>query len=145
MVLRSAQGQQGAVLSDAGFNIDASHSFYVAAEDTANSPNKVIVTDFNLEGVTINPPGGGQIQLDYDTQGSTNMGITAVINPSGAASVNGTFSTDGTNAGTTMTDANGGLHYTYGGGRQRYAQRRCRGGRSERRRRQRYPERRRRH
>ncbi|MEJ6785458.1 VCBS domain-containing protein, partial [Aminobacter sp. Piv2-1] len=113
VVLRGGQGQQGAVLSDAGFSIDASHSFYVAAEDTANSPSKVIITNFNLEGVTITPP-KGNIQLDYDTSGGTNMGITAVINPTGPASVGGTYSTDGTTNANTITDTNTGLHYTFG-------------------------------
>lgn len=113
IVLRSCQGQQGAVLSDAGFSINPNDSYNVAAEDTAASPNKVIITNFTLEGVTIAPT-NGQIQLDYDQAGSTNEAFTAVITPSAGGTVIGNFSTDGTGANQTLTDANSTLHYTYG-------------------------------
>ena len=115
VLLRSGQGQQGAVLSDAGFNINPSHDFNLAIEDTANSASQVQITTLNLEGITINPP-TGNISLDYDLQGSTNAAFTAVINPSGTSPVTGTYSTDGTSSGNTLTDANTALHFTFGSG-----------------------------
>jgi T1SS-143 domain-containing protein len=74
------QGQQGSIIQDVGFNINDNANYNVVAE--ASSGTKAIITDFALEGVTIQ--GSGNAQLEKDNTSSTSSdstAITAIINP----------------------------------------------------------------
>lgn len=94
LFVRDAQGQQGAVASDAGFNINQSDHFQVGLENPIDG-HKVLVTDFNLEGITINPS-SGNIQLEHEGTSNKPDGFTAVIQPTGGSNpVTGLDSTDG--------------------------------------------------
>ena len=93
LFVREAEGQQGAVASDTGFIINSSDHFQVALENPIDG-HKVIVTDFTLEGVTIDAP-SGNIQLDHEGTSNKEDGITAVIQPSVDVLVTGTYSLDG--------------------------------------------------
>ncbi len=76
----SLQGQQGSVIQDVGFDINGSADYNVTLEASAGT--KAIVTDFTLEGVTIQ--GAGNAQLEKDNVISTtsdSTAITAIINP----------------------------------------------------------------
>ena len=100
-----------------GFNIDPNHQFRLAVEENIFSDGKVQYTNLGVEGVTINAP-SGNIQLDYGLNGSTNMGMTTVIQPSTMTSVTGTYSNDGSSGNNTLPDAGGGpfnMLYGYDG------------------------------
>jgi hypothetical protein len=103
LFVREAQGQQGAVTSDAGFNIKTTDQFQVALENPIDG-HKVIVTDFTLQGVTINAP-SGNIQLEHEGSSNKDDGITTVIQPSLGGSVTGTYSTDGDQNTNSLTDS----------------------------------------
>jgi len=78
------QGQEGNLNQDVGFNIDSSQNYVVSLE-AAQGGTKTLVTEFNLEGVTIDPHGGTfPIQVDGEESGkggSVDTAFTAVITP----------------------------------------------------------------
>jgi hypothetical protein len=126
-------GQEGNVLSDAGFDIAAGGNLQVALED-AGSVNKTLVTDLDLENVEIheqNDDGVSKLRSDADITGSPNdhFAFTAVVTPDdpatpgndGAVVQDVTYSTDGTRTGATPNDdalSNPGaaFDYLWGGG-----------------------------
>ena len=80
IIVRGSQGQQGAILADAGFLIDALHEHLVSLEATAGT--KVIVTDFSLEGVVIVDQGNAQLEVNDKDDGSTEAtGLVQLITP----------------------------------------------------------------
>jgi hypothetical protein len=79
------QGQEGNLNQDVGFNIDSTQNYAVSLE-AAQGSAKTLVTEFNLEGVAIDPPGGTfPIRVDGEATGSGGSdnptGFTAVIRP----------------------------------------------------------------
>ncbi|MEK7391140.1 MAG: Calx-beta domain-containing protein, partial [Fibrobacterota bacterium] len=79
------QGQEGNLNQDVGFNIDSSNNYVVSLE-AAQGGTKTLVTEFNLEGVTIDPHGGTfPIQVDGEATGPGGDDIptafTAIIKP----------------------------------------------------------------
>jgi VCBS repeat-containing protein len=119
VVLRDSQGGQGALVEDAGFNINSAHQFIVSVENSLPI-SKVIITDFNLEGVTMLPPGGGggggnNIQLDYHSGSGADYALVSTILSSAPGSVIGAYSTDGGTGGDGLTDSGtGSVTYLYG-------------------------------
>ncbi|TDQ82903.1 VCBS repeat-containing protein, partial [Dongia mobilis] len=118
LVVRGSQGQQGVILSNAGFLIDPTHDHLVGAEATAGT--KVIITDFSLEGVRIVDPGNAQVEVDNNATGANEgTAIVTTINPDGDAGqyVGFEYSKDdnvaGGNAGLTDSDA-GTPDYVFG-------------------------------
>jgi hypothetical protein len=103
LFVREAQGQQGAVASDAGFDIKTTDHYQIGLENPIDG-HKVIVTDFDLEGITINPP-SGNIQLEHEGASGKEDGITTVILPSVGGTVTGTYSVDGDQNVNTLTDS----------------------------------------
>ena len=106
ILLLNAQGQQGSLVADAGFNINSSHDFNVVLEDSGYSSGKIQFTDFSLEGVEITPPSGGNIALSHSLSGNTDQAIVAVINPDadGGTNIDGVYSTNGGNGPDTIGD-----------------------------------------
>ena len=106
ILLLNAQGQQGSLVADAGFNINSSHDFNVVLEDSGYSSGKIQFTDFSLEGVEITPPSGGNIALSHTLSGNTDHAIVAVINPDadGGTNIDGVYSTNGGNGPDTIGD-----------------------------------------
>jgi hypothetical protein len=108
------QGQQGSVVQDVGFNIDPAKQYQVTVE--AASGTKAILTDFSLEGVTIQ--GSGNAQLEKDDTSSTSsdsMAITSIIDPQTALVQAVTQSTDGDAGVNTLTDVTSTtVNYLYG-------------------------------
>src|SRR4029078_3270505 len=100
--VRDAEGQQGAIASDAGFNINPAGQFQIGLENPIDG-HKVIVTDFNLEGISIDAP-SGNIQLEREGTSNKGDGFTAIISPTGATPVTGTISTDGDENNNTVND-----------------------------------------
>lgn len=119
LVVRGSQGQQGAILADAGFLIDPTHDHLVGAEATAGT--KVIITDLTLEGVRIVDPGNAQVEVDNNPTGANEgTAIVTTINPDGDAGVDVGFeySKDDPNAGGngTLTDTDAAtVDYVFGG------------------------------
>ncbi|MBZ0093977.1 MAG: retention module-containing protein [Sulfuricella sp.] len=79
------QGQEGNLNQDVGFNIDPNQNYAVSLE-AVQGGTKTLVTEFNLEGVTIDPHGGTfPIQVDGEATGPGGSDIptafTAVIKP----------------------------------------------------------------
>jgi len=101
LFVRDAQGQQGAVTSDAGFNITPSDHFQVVLENPIVG-HKVIVTQFDLNGVTI---GSGNLQLEYDGSSGKPDAVTSVIQPSGSNTAAAIDSQDGDQNANILTDA----------------------------------------
>jgi hypothetical protein len=118
VILRDSQGGQGALVEDAGFDIDETNNFLVSVENSLPI-SKVIITDFHLEGVTILPPGGGgagnNIQLEYDSGSGADYALVSTINPSGPSPVVGTYSIDGGSGDDILDDDGAGtISYLYG-------------------------------
>jgi hypothetical protein len=121
IIVRGSQGQQGAILTDAGFLIDALHEHLVSMEATAGT--KVIVTDFSLEGVLIVDPGNAQLEVNDDPTGANEgTGIVQLITPSSEVGTLQPFeyaADDGATGAHTLTDGNGGnagtADYLFGG------------------------------
>lgn len=118
----NAQGQQGSVTEDVGFNIDDANKYNVTLEHAGGT--KAIVTDLVLEGQVIidrttqlEPGGAG------DGGGDKNFAVASVIDvnsTSGVAVQAPILSTDDANqtspAGGTVTDpSNTGVRYLFGG------------------------------
>jgi hypothetical protein len=82
----------------------------------AASGTKGIVTDFSLEGVTIQGAGNAQLEInDTSATNSDSTAITAIIDPQSPIVQVKTESTDGSGAVNTLTDAGGGpFNYLYG-------------------------------
>ncbi|MEH2470274.1 hypothetical protein V1281_000479 [Nitrobacteraceae bacterium AZCC 2161] len=78
LVVTNAQGQQGNVTSDSGFNINASDHFLVSL-DSPFETTKIIVTNFTLNGTTMIPSSGSNFQLETNSGGPTHDGFTAVM------------------------------------------------------------------
>jgi hypothetical protein len=110
------QGQQGNVLTDAGFDINKDHSFLVALEAAVNP--KVIITDVTLENVTLQASGNLQVELNDKEGGADQTAYTFEIVPDVATPTQtATASTDGKGSGETFTDATPTVfHYVYGAG-----------------------------
>ncbi|TXH31771.1 MAG: hypothetical protein E6Q98_26430, partial [Rhodospirillaceae bacterium] len=110
--VRDAGGQQGAFLTDAGFNIDRTHDFSVVAENAVDG-HAVLITDMTVEGVTV--VGQGTVQLNHDASSNKPVAITDVISPDTGTDQTGGYinSTDG-NGSITDTDASH-HNYLYGG------------------------------
>ncbi|WP_374371142.1 DUF5801 repeats-in-toxin domain-containing protein [Dongia sp.] len=112
VVVRDATGQQGAVLSDAGFNIDPAGKYNVALENPLDG-HKVLVTKFTLEGVTLDPS-SGNIQIEHEDDSNKPMGVIAQITPDLANTVIVTESIDdGKNKSSTI-DGTDFANYLYG-------------------------------
>jgi hypothetical protein len=90
LFLLDAQGQEGNVNTDTGFNIDTDEQYTVSVEHATGT--KAIITDMTLEGVTI--VGSGNVQLDSDAEGKP-FAFTSVITPSNSLDQPVTYSTDG--------------------------------------------------
>jgi hypothetical protein len=112
VVVRDTQGQQGAVLSDAGFNIDPSMNYNVALENPLEG-HKIIVTDFILEGVTLDAS-SGNIQIEHEDASNKPMAVYSQITPNKANTVIVTDSTDGDDKANTVNGTTG-QDYLYGG------------------------------
>ncbi len=108
------QGQQGTVVQDVGFNIDPNKDYQVTLEHTSGS--KAIITDFSLEGETIQ--GGGNAQLEINntsSTSSTSTAITAIIDTETSVVQGKTVSVDGSGSNNTLTDTTPDtLHYLFG-------------------------------
>jgi VCBS repeat-containing protein len=115
VVVRDTQGQQGAVLADSGFNIDPSKDFNVALENPLEG-HKIIVTDFNLEGVTLDVS-GGNIQIEHEDASGKPMAVYAQMSPNDGGTVVVGDSTDGDSGNDTPVPSpnNAGQNYLYGG------------------------------
>jgi T1SS-143 domain-containing protein len=113
VVVRDTQGQQGAVLADSGFNIDPSQHFNVALENPLEG-HKIIVTDFNLEGVTLDVS-GGNIQIEHEDNSGKPMGVYAQMSPNDGGTVIVTDSIDGTSGNNAAHNGTTGQDYLYGG------------------------------
>ncbi|WP_459594990.1 beta strand repeat-containing protein, partial [Bradyrhizobium diazoefficiens] len=91
LVITNAQGQQGNVTSDAGFNISGADHFLVSL-DAPFDTSKIGVTNFTLNGTHIDEASGHpQIGI---SGGSVSAGFTAVMTTNNAAGVTGTDSHD---------------------------------------------------
>ena len=120
IIVRGSQGQQGAILADAGFLIDALHEHLVGMEATAGT--KVIVTDFSLEGVLIVDQGNAQLEVnDKDDGGSEATGLVQLITPGTEGGTVQPFEysdDDGAAGPHTLADpnaGNSGADYVFGG------------------------------
>jgi VCBS repeat-containing protein len=120
ILVRGSQGQQGAILSDAGFLIDAVHEHLVSVEATAGT--KVIITDFDLEGVVIVDPGNAQLEVNDVPGGPDSTGLVQLITPSTEAGTLQAFESskdDATATASNLADANAGnagnADYVFGG------------------------------
>jgi VCBS repeat-containing protein len=120
IIVRGSQGQQGAILADAGFLIDALHEHLVSMEATAGT--KVIVTDFSLEGVVIVGQGNAQLEVnDKDDGSSEATGLVQLITPGteGGTTQPFEYADDDASAGAhTLADpnaGNSGADYVFGG------------------------------
>jgi VCBS repeat-containing protein len=119
LIVRGSQGQQGAILTDAGFLIDQSHDYMVGAEATAGT--KVIITDMSLEGVRIVDPGNAQVEVNNSpTAANEGTAIVTTINPEGDAGtyVGFEYAKDDPNAGANgaLTDTDSATDdYVFGG------------------------------
>ncbi|HVJ34509.1 MAG TPA: Ig-like domain-containing protein, partial [Terriglobia bacterium] len=114
LFIRDAEGQQGAFLTDAGFNIDHSHDFGVTVENAIDG-HSVLITDMAVEGVSV--VSKGTVQLDHDDGSNKPVAITDIIHP-GAGTDDGRInSTDDTsNHAGTLADPDGThTNYLYGG------------------------------
>jgi hypothetical protein len=112
VVVRDTQGQQGAVLADAGFNINPNASYVVGLENPLEG-HKVLVTDFNLEGITLKES-SGNIQIEHEDGSNKPMGVIAEMSPTGAANVTVTDSNDG-GSGNNTVNGTAGHDYLFGG------------------------------
>jgi hypothetical protein len=112
VVVRDTQGQQGAVLADSGFNIDPSKNFNVALENPLEG-HKIIVTDFTLEGVTLDVS-GGNIQIEHEDSSGKAMGVYAQMSPNAGGTVIVGESIDGDSGNNTVPGTTG-QNYLYGG------------------------------
>ena len=112
LFVREVQGQQGGILSDAGFNIKKTDHFQIGLENPIDG-HKVIVTDFTLEGVAVNAP-SGNIQLEHEGSSNKADGITTVMQPSAGGSVTGTYSADGDQNVNTLTSSSSTFNMLYG-------------------------------
>jgi VCBS repeat-containing protein len=110
-----AQGQQGTVVQDVGFEIQNDKNYYVTLE--ATSGTKAIVTDFVLEDAIIEDA-PGNVQLEKDNNTATNpstTAITAEISPTLASPDQAqTPATDGNASNNTINDPGAGLNYLFG-------------------------------
>ncbi|TDQ85260.1 hypothetical protein A8950_0312, partial [Dongia mobilis] len=88
------QGQQGNVLTDAGFEINTSHQYLVSVEAAVNP--KVILTDLTLENVVLQSSGNLQLEINDKTAGADSTAYTFIITPdSGTPDQTATASFDG--------------------------------------------------
>ena len=101
LVITNAQGQQGNVASDAGFNISGADHFLVSL-DAPFDTSKIGVTNFTLNGTHIDEASGHpQIGI---TGGGVSAGFTAVMTTNNAAGVTGTDSHDSHTNGDSISD-----------------------------------------
>nr|WP_201723817.1 immunoglobulin-like domain-containing protein [Bradyrhizobium sacchari] len=101
LVITNAQGQQGNVASDAGFNISGSDHFLVSL-DAPFDTSKIGVTNFTLNGTHIDEATGHpQIGI---SGGSVSAGFTAIMTTNNAAGVIGTDSHDSHTNGDSISD-----------------------------------------
>jgi hypothetical protein len=115
MFVRAGQGQQGAVTSDAGFNITGTDHFQVSLEATLTTTTNINITQFDLNGVTMTQNGNPTINASLS--GSSHEAVIAVIQPTGGANpVTLINSTDGTSGANTQTDNSATFNYLYGFG-----------------------------
>jgi hypothetical protein len=110
----SLQGQQGSVIQDVGFNIDATKNYQVTLEASAGT--KAIVTDFSLEGVVIQDKGNAQLEKNNTSAtNSDSTAITAVIDPDNSIVQEKTESTDGDATANDLIDGTSGtVNYLFG-------------------------------
>jgi hypothetical protein len=101
LVITNAQGQQGNVASDAGFNISGADHFLVSL-DAPFDTSKIGVTNFTLNGTHIDEASGHpQIGING---GGVSAGFTAVMTTNNAAGVTGTDSHDSHTNGDSISD-----------------------------------------
>ena len=111
----NAQGQQGSVIQDVGFDINTTANYNVALEATLGT--KAIVSSFVLEGVIIQGVGNAQLEKNDAAAGPDRTALTAVIDPlNNPATQLKTDSIDGTGNIDLFTDTTpANLTYYYGG------------------------------
>ncbi|MBR0955693.1 beta strand repeat-containing protein, partial [Bradyrhizobium canariense] len=104
LVITNAQGQQGNVTSDAGFNISGADHFLVSL-DAPFDTSKIIVTNFTLNGTNMHEA-NGNIQLGIGN--NVAAGFAAVMTTNNGAGVIGQDSHDdhGNNANISDASAN---------------------------------------
>ncbi|TNE94281.1 MAG: hypothetical protein EP324_02065, partial [Gammaproteobacteria bacterium] len=108
-----AQGQQGSVVQDVGFNIDDSKQYLVSLE--AVSGTKAIVTDFSLEGVVFQTTGTTQLEKTETTGKHVAVTGSMTIDNAPTPDQGFTNSTDGTAAGEILNDPTpASYNYLYG-------------------------------
>ena len=116
--VRAGQGQQGAIASDAGFNVTATDHYQVALEAALPTTTNITITDFSLNGVAMDQSGNPTINSSL--QGSSNEAVIAIIQPSAppppGQHVTLINSTDGTSVANTQTDTSATYNYLYGFG-----------------------------
>ena len=106
LIVTNAQGQQGNVTSDSGFNIAASDHFLVSL-DSPFETSKIIVTNFTLNGTTMHES-SGNIQLG-NNDGGAHDGFTVVMQTNNAAGVTGVDSADSNSANANVGDPSSNL------------------------------------
>jgi hypothetical protein len=112
IIVTNAQGQQGNVTSDAGFNVLGTDHFNVAL-DTPFETSKIIVTNFTLNGVTMQES-HGNIQLDYNDGNGGVDGFAAIMQPNGTTPVTGQDAAIGTSGNNVLTDSASSFNILYG-------------------------------
>ena len=110
----SAQGQQGNVQQDAGFNISQTDHFLVDV-DQPFLTSKVGITNFTINGITMHE-GSGNIQLTADDSQGAVHGFSAAIALNGPTSVLGHDSIGTTSNTTTVTGGATDPDFLFGGG-----------------------------
>ena len=83
----NAQGQQGIITADAGFNISGLDPALVGL-DEPYATNKIIITNFTLNGVTMQES-SGNIQLEANNAQGGAHAFTAEMTPNGVTPVTG--------------------------------------------------------
>ncbi|WP_167532850.1 immunoglobulin-like domain-containing protein [Bradyrhizobium cajani] len=78
------QGQASTFTGDAGFNITGTHTFEVVLEAAFTATTQINVTDFKLNGVTMDKASGATTKIEYLLTGSTAEALTSEIVPDGS-------------------------------------------------------------
>ncbi len=125
----NGQGQTSDLTQETGFAIQANKQYAVSLEQNESNIHKVNVTAsdklaFSLEGVTIITGGNDAVTLaphgqnDGSGTGTGNpFAVTAIITPQSTLDQSTVVSTDGTGAGTTLSDPSASqLNYLFGAG-----------------------------
>ncbi len=108
-------GQASTFAGDAGFNIQAAHTFEVVLESALTSTSQIDVTNFVLNGVTIDGAPHTTSKINYTLSGSTTEALTSEIIPDGSHTTSTYLdSQDGTSISNTLTGTSTNGNYVYG-------------------------------